>query len=575
MSDQGAMANFNQISNLKTTLLAPIIAPTKPSKSLKHLSQPLIQPPPTNSINLATRHDHHNIEIKTVSEISDQASIVETDIFLFFPRTFEILAIGKSELAKDFRCRMRLATPSCANSSAAAFETSLRDLRVSIFNFLGNSSLGDELTEATKDTCAIIGEALKHSAVEQTRQLLLSHKLGNSEEICIHGLDTLSSRIGIIRDMMSRIRETIDRPDLRSVTVLTLFDEYLSQTYVRFLGTIRGEFATIGIPNSGSLSLSYRNKRLELENFLDQLQENEARHRRRFNVNRTGQESDIEREHRLVRLSQLKKFFQSRSFVEVSRQQAAKRISESTAAAGTAIAGIVATLLERFARPDIINVAFHGLFVLSFGVIVYVLRDRMKDYAKKIFHEKAAKLLPDFEQQLLAKDRKIGTAKEWYRIVTAKNVDPQILAARNTASEAEMEYRLPEDIFHFRKVQELNGSNLSDRGDGTAKRALHENTRINIERHLKHMDDPFKEFTDLDPSGRFTKSRSHRVYHFYLCVKTTSYLSDPSKLGLFRSKSQPIQEQMSIYRIVLDKNGVDRLDCLNSLISLPRPDQTV
>src|SRR5690606_33128615 len=117
---------------------------------------------------------------------------------------------------------------------------------------------------------------------------------------------------------------------------------------------------------------------------------------------------------------QLKKFFQSTTFVDITRQQSAKKISESTATIGTAVAAIIAASVEQFGRGHAsADVAWQGLSLLSLGVIVYVLRDRMKDWAKRKFHQKALKFLPDFEQRLIAKDRKIGRVKEWFQILTS------------------------------------------------------------------------------------------------------------------------------------------------------------
>jgi hypothetical protein len=537
---------------------------------------------------LATRHDHHNIEIKTVSELGERPSLVSTDIFIFFPRTFELSNIGKAELAKDFRSRMRLALPSNTELGSAAFESALMTMRLSL-NKVGaaeNSGvptvdlshpLSEELTEAAKDLCAIIAETLKRSAVDHARQLLMSQKVGVSEDICVAGLNLFTQQIRNVSEMIIRVRAEIERPTASAVAVLMLFDEYLSQLYVHFLGTVRNELTKIGTPAAGQDSLPYRQTRQTLETLLDELQEKEARHRNRFYDLRPEQESDLDRERRLVRLSHLKKFFQSRTFVDVSRQQAAKKFSESTATIGTALAGIIAALLERFSRPEITNVAFGGLFVLSFGVIMYVLRDRLKDKAKIIFQEKASKLLPDFEQQLMAKDKRIGVAKEWFRILDSSKLPDEVRAIRNRASSSEMELRLPEDVLHCRKVQEVQGTRLTSLDSPTLNRALHENTRINFERHLKHMDDPFKDFTDLDVTGRFTQSRSHRVYHFYLCVRTVSQALEPNRsTGPVASSSLPKRlwpkrhiehghsEQNQVYRIVLDKNGVVRLEDLTT-----------
>jgi hypothetical protein len=377
--------------------------------------------------------------------------------------------------------------------------------------------------------------------------------------------------------MFNRVRAVLTRPESSRFAVLALLDEYTSQLFVKFLGNLRQDLSRIAPPPAVESSLDYHASRRQLDQFFDQLQEREAQHRRRFSASGIDEESDLERERRLVRLSHLKKFFQSHTFIEVSREQAAKRISESTAAIGTASAGIIAAMVEQFSRPEIKNFATQSLIVVSFGVLIYVLRDRMKDWAKGLLLKKASKFLPDFELQLMAKERRIGNVKEWFRFTSAKDLPSDVFKLRQVAAASAMERKLPEDIFHCHKIQEVDGTALQASKPLPTHRALHENTRINLERYLKHMDDPFKDLTDLDASGRFTRSRSHRVYHFYLCVKTASRPKDgiekmrarfsPLRLLARQAHSTPsttvtAETQIQIYRIVLDKTGVVRLEDL-------------
>lgn len=565
------MAEFQSLANIKNVILAPLVK-VRPAI----LAEPTqIPAAPVIATSVVTRHDHHNIEIKTVSDLSASASLVETDIYLFVPRSFELRSVGKADLLKDFRSRMRLALPVQGEQGATALAAGIRSVKSSIMRLESSEAYGetvsglnhptcDQLLEATKDLCAVIAETLKHGAATHTRQYFLSHTLLATPGTCTHGLETLALQVNSMHQMVERVRESIHTNSSAAANVLGIFDEYISQLYVQYLGTIRGEFAKIGTPKAVADALEYESARSKLESLLNHLQEKEAAHRVKFGGPSPEKESDLDREKRLVRLSQLKKFFQSKTFIDISREQAAKKVSESTAAAGTAAAGIFAALLERFSRPEVVDVAFQGLFVLSFGVIVYVLRDRLKDWAKAAFHEKALKFLPDFQQQLMAKEKKIGVVKEWFSILSRSSLPSEIRSLRDSASENEMEKWIPEDIFLCRKIQKVHSALLATSGHLQHSKSLHEYVRVNFERYLKHMDDPFKDFTDLDPSGRFLQSRSHRVYHFYLCVKTMTRPFEPrllKKLGRKQPLTAPL-EQTLLYRVVLDKNGVVRLENL-------------
>ncbi|HVK60644.1 MAG TPA: hypothetical protein VM432_03795, partial [Bdellovibrionales bacterium] len=359
-----------------------------------------------------------------------------------------------------------------------------------------------------------------------------------------------------VHDRISLVRSTAKSKQAMPAAVFAISDEYLSQLYVQYLATIRAELERLQKPESLDAK-AYETARRRLEKLLDVFQTEEAKYRSRFGG--TNDETELERERRLVRLSHLKKFFQSKSFVDVSRQNSAAKFGESTAVAGTAIAGLVFLLLQRYTQPGVGEASF--VFLLA-GVALYVLRDRMKDWAKAHFQETASHYLPDFEQQLVARDAKIGTIKEWFRILATKNIPEEILRLRQESSSHEMENRLPEDVLHCHKVQDVDAGAINIASSSIKSLSLHENTRVNFERFLKHMDDPFKELTDLDADGRFLQALSHRVYHFYLIVRTVSLPKEKGLEKLTPHAVQPRREQTLVYRIVLDKNGVVRLEDL-------------
>jgi hypothetical protein len=570
------MAEFEALTVIRNVLRAP-----------KNLRKPGMRPndldEDLNSVSAnsaASRHDHHNIEVKTVSEIGNSPSVVETDLYLFIPRNFEIASFGKAELTKDFRSRIRLALPVSGEQGANAFGVALKHLQLCLRALeqadpqgreaidLGHP-LCEDVLEATKDLCSVIAETLKHGTADHCRQFFMSHTLMTTLPASLSGLETLGRKVGAMHELMVQTRKVTSTSLQAPAAFFHFFDEYISQIYVQYLSIVRRELAKIGPPREEINTSEYAEARAQLELLLDSFQEQEARHRLKYGLGRLPEnETELDRERRLLRLSHLKKFFQSKSFIDVSRKQSAKKIGESTAAAGTAIAALIAAVIERFSHSGTGgDLAFSGVSLLGFGVIIYVLRDRMKDWAKARFQEKALKFLPDYEQQLIAGDDKIGCVKEWFRLLPSKELPVDVHALRKAASASEMERRLPEDVFYCRKIQEVNASNLTAHDRTPVSRALLENTRINFERYLKHMDDPFKDLTDLDPSGRFLLSRSHRVYHFYLCVRTRTRPMESAwakRLGVLSRKTRQApkkpKEQVLLYRVVLDKNGVVRLE---------------
>ena len=564
-----------------------------------------------------------------ISEIGNEASVIETDIYFFAPRNFELSAIGKHELRKDFRTRIRLSLPVSGEQGSLVFDRAIASMQKTLIlmdstnsNHISlpqdhlNDALSEDLLEALKDLAAVLSETLKTASREQARTLLLAQSLMSAPQPCLNGLHAVRKSLQSIRTMIHRTRHVSPTDNKAAQSILALFDEYISQLYVQYLGSVRATLNNILLSKNVRTDESCKHERGLLEALLNQCQSQEAKHRRKFSDpssidTRRGNgslESLLAREQRLIRLSHLKKFFQSKTFVDVARRPPARLFTESTAAAGTAVAGILATLVEHVSKPEISNVAFQGLFVISFGVIIYTLRDRLKDRVKSIFQQRALEHLPDSDHHLVVRERKIGLIREWYRVLETSLLSEDIKKARSRALrssiEAKLGPKLQEEVLHCRKRQEVsadfggadretqtsaneydepafNGqsqrideiwahSSYSSYSLQTSSRAFYEITRFNIERYLKHMDDAFKEFTDLDHNGRVHRSRSHRVYHFYLCIKTAykpltktpilkrlaqTWKKDPRADSTAASTNHTV-----LYRVVMDKTGLVRID---------------
>lgn len=515
--------------------------------------------------NFVSRHDHHNIEIKTVFELAGRSFESETDIFIFIPRSFELQTVGMDELQSDLRARVRLAVPVSGEQGASALSSAREALKRVVEHIHeahdlgevvveGAHPLADELVNAAKDLCAVVSETLKQSSVDQIRHLFLGHSLMSTPGACLKSLQDLIEDVRSKGSIISEVRKLLWNPSTNTIGVLHLLDEYLSHLYVQYLATIRFEIDRLNEIPENLDTIEHARLKNELCSSLDQLQEAEAAHRNALGLIREEQNVDeIDRERRLVRISHLKKYFQSSTFLDLSRRTPQKKVGEFFATAGTLMAGVIAAMFEIFGRRHAAEVAVQGMFVIALGVGIYVLRDRLKDWLRNFLSEKARKYLPDCEQQLWANNKSIGFVKEWFRTYSKKKLPSQVLEMRKRASANEMESRLSEDVFHYHKIQALSEMPaVMESGNGT--KALHENIRICFDRYLKNMDDPFKEVMELDSWGRLKQSKSHRVYHFYL-VATTKFSTAAGKVA-----------HDLCYRIVLDKSGIVRLEEIENVL---------
>lgn len=583
------------VTNSVSFVLPSKLRPQKPITGEQHVTKTIMQ---------VSRHDHHNLEIKSVIEFARIPQKITTEVFLYFPKSFEIGLVGKPELAKDFRTRLRLSMPTQVGYEDENFNIALAELKRANSRYeletIANKAMGQEVTsdlrdgilEASKDLAAIVAERLKRFSGEHGRQFFVSQSLlANSASRSI-GFDQFDKNLQGVRRKVEALRESMRVRTEEGRQLNGLLDEYASQLYVQYLGAVAKEFnqyetshvtertdpkgpAVFNDSSSGSIidgDAGCESARRRARQTLQALQEDEALYRK----NRCWSfdtETDLEREQHLIRLSQLKKFFQSKTFVDVAKTQAAQRVNESTALVGTAIAAITAAILEQFGRKNVATLASQGLLVVGLGVILYVLRDRMKDWARVKLQEKAMVLIPDFETVLVANQKRFGISREWLRIQQSKSEEPEVTEARHTDSVIDRSLRLPEDVLYLRRVFFLDPG--FDAQDQT--RSLHENVRLNLDRHLKFMDDPFKDLTDLEADGRIVFSRSHRVYHFHMVTRTTLLtgpFAKPSKLrvwkhgimalmGIKTKLPTPDKTEIATHRVVLDKSGIVRVENLS------------
>ncbi|MDZ4082607.1 MAG: hypothetical protein U1E10_06710, partial [Bdellovibrionales bacterium] len=318
--------------------------------------------PVAKTIMQISRHDHHNLEIKSVIEFARIPQKITTEVFLYFPKSFEIGLVGKPELAKDFRTRLRLSMPTQLGYEDENFNIALAELKRANSRYeletIANKAMGQEIPsdlrdgilEASKDLAAIVAERLKRFSGEHGRLFFVSQSLLSNSASRSIGFDQFDKNLQGVRRKIEALRESMRVRTEEGRQLNSLLDEYASQLYVQYLGAVAKEFnqyesahvtertepsgpAVFNDSTSGSTidgDAGCESARRRARQTLQALQEDEAMYRK----NRCWSfdtETDLEREQHLIRLSQLKKFFQSKTFVDVAKTQAAQRVNESTA----------------------------------------------------------------------------------------------------------------------------------------------------------------------------------------------------------------------------------------------------
>ena len=501
-----------------------------------------------------SRHDQHNLELKVALACPTQREILAVDLFLFLPHSVHLQAWTHQELRHDFHSRLRLAIQQNVSRQECNVKSLYSQVEVLLQRFLESetSTILDELFQKTRELGAVVGELLKYECRRLRSELLTVASLSNlaphPEKILAQAIESLLK----LDTLVGRADTLSSLPAAQGIPVIHLLRQYVHNLYTDFLVKLFQEQNSMAAPEEN------RELWQQLQQTLQRLRQTEARNFQQFAEHRDNDETVAE-ELRLLRLSQIKKFFQAQMFIEVQRKDTIRRFSEPAAAGAAAFAAMWAGAFEYFSQPRLHAVGFKGVVVICVGVAVYVLKDRLKDQFRGVFTRKLAAILPEAEQSLMADGRKIGKISEWFTQRNVNDLPVDVMKQRRRGDLTEAECHLREEVLHYGQEFALEPSATSY---GEFERSIQQVTRVNIERFLKRLDDPYKTINLFDGEGELKPIRSHRIYHFHAAVVVRR--SSPRRWWHWLSGKKPLQEALyeSLFRVVVDKNGVERVAAL-------------
>lgn len=463
-----------------------------------------------------SRHDPHNLEVKTHFPVPAPFA-GETDFYLFLPQNFHAAAVRKDKLRDDFLSRSRLAVSIPPQVELQALRQELEQLLVRIRT--------EKSVELARRFAAHASEILRVLGKRQKQQLYRSPL----EEVPAH-FQSLYRWVHEIRDNMAG-----RSADGNENALIKLLDEYLSYLFVKYLADLK-EFAA-KVPGAGGVLLHQTWSELEAK-------EKEYWQERGFGA--VANPSGYAQEQHLIRLSHLKKFFQSKMFVNIEQGGSAEKLAEPLAAVSAGGAALWVAFVQGSLGNHPAEVGFGSGAVLTSAAFGYMMRDRIKDWGKAYFMKKARHFLPDRKQRLFVEKEEIGRTKDWLRVVSREAIDASVESWRRKSSLSDLENELPEDVLHYRVERAMKPKTLPGLGRDWA---FQEVLRINLNRYLKGLDDPFKEVTTFDPVGQLTRHHCHRTYPVTLVTVSRSTFGDV-----------PHATRHLVHRIWLDKTGIDRVE---------------
>lgn len=183
-------------------------------------------------------------------------------------------------------------------------------------------------------------------------------------------------------------------------------------------------------------------------------------------------------------------------------------------------------------------------------VILYILKDRLKEEVKSISLKRALKWFSDYTTKIYSPEGMslLGEIKESFSFASIHDLPEEIIEMRNKGFHELLEQmQRQEHIFYYKKNITLLPQ---EKKQDPRKQDLNIFFRLNIQRFLAKASEPYYSFTLLDhETHELKKTELPKVYHLNIILKTTYKQSDQSK-----------QIEYKKFRIIVDKNGIRHIE---------------
>ena len=479
------------------------------------------------------KHDQLSFEIKLEFPVSKE-TVKKDDYFvnmyLFLPYALDINkhSFTKQDFYNSLKTYIRLTTPYYPLRNITKGKNSpMAKLKKSIDDYFSapDDDKKDDYEIQVKRFCSIFGTALRNgsnhiirTANKEDRELLIGEYVNN---------------IVKIRNNFKDLRRKVNVPvrNSNAYDIYRFADEYQSLLLERNLFVL--------------LDVLEKKKKTCDKEYFDQLkdlvlQEMQYREEREYPsvayVHRSNE--DV-----LHRASRLKKFIESNLFLNTDTKKDGVVVEQILFALAAGLAMIFATGVA-FASQMI-----YGNLTLPFFialVISYMFKDRIKELVRIYLNKKQRRYYQDFKTNIYdQRHKKMGFLKESFQFIKHRHLEDDVLKARNNMRSTEItKESLGEKIILYRNKIKILNKKVKLLNDF---KGVTEILRLNISDFTRNMDDPEKEIFVKTKNG-FKRAFANRTYHLNLIL-------DYSKGG---------DDQMKLYKLIVDRNGIKRIERFRS-----------
>lgn len=404
---------------------------------------------------------------------------------------------------------------------------------------LKNFPLGQEAVKMVLDELRLFGNMFRASLHEQIQRLANQLEINASDiriEEIKQGIFALCNEVKSLYTVFQNIQNDLIKHDIE--TKLKHYLEYTDE----FINQIVDYDFTILLHQVRNNKLTTNWK--EIDHTLCEIISQAQNHLKVY-FSQSPQGNPFFKEKVLYRHGLLNKFMLEALRLQTNRFSREEKHGHLLGAISAGVAMFIYMIL--FWKST--NFGINSLSVILLVVLLYILKDRLKEEIKNLYYKQAYRWFPDYTTEIKSpKGYTVGRLTENFSFINVSQLPTDFLEMRNRDFHEELpDVDRPETIMQYKREVTLyqRHQSVEDR-----RRELTMVFRFNLHRFLQKANNPLQPYLTLNRKTHVIEKRlMPKVYHINIIIKNT-YL-------LFNLKQKV---ELKKFRIVIDKRGIKRIE---------------
>jgi len=487
------------------------------------------------------RHDLYNFESKinyTLEKSKKKKTSYFLDTYFFIPEALQLNkeTYSKERFFSDINTRIRFKTPKMTIDGILDDENELSPVNTIKTNlkYIEYGKTSRDIITSTHRELRLLSSIIKVSLRDQFTYFLTNYqslkKQSNFQDLIksyLKSIEMLQLKMSHLRDnfLMAQVPEKLKE-------AFQLASEYISFQLefwiIRALKTFEKEL------NS------------ETQSKMIKIIEYEQKNRKNIH-SRLIIEENTDNESYSYWEGILKKYVQSVLYLDKKR----KDPKSSSLEVFYSIAAAVAMFFSLFLGFLILsNLELYSIPFLIATVVIYMLKDRIKDNIRYVSQKAVGLFFPDRRIDIVDgfNQEKIGESKEKVNYINKEDIPPEILKIRRASNITQIEEKgKPEVIILYRKKITLFNNKIEEYH--RRRRDISDVMRFNIRDFLRYADDPVQFELNWNKDKKVIESVPiAKVYHLNIIFQLTSYKKNKLKKVYYKK-----------FRVILNQKGIKRV----------------